>query len=254
MKRCKTVLDDMPRTAMQKEPTTSMPIGGLPKENGMLITRPLKHHPKTASEKSLNAPEEKSQPETIQHNHIIQTKEKAESLCKLLQHKQPEKEYDVYRNARLIYPPRTKGEEEIIEKASQPCGEDLSNTLYMRYLAVHKLIKDEDKDKRDVIRKDFVACMEGFPEYAVTLALVDLVTDSDNIWFPALATLLGLMEKHRVYEPKIMDWESGFLSEGDDKKMWADRDGRDMDAWCDEILAKSKKESQEQRKLRGLKF
>lgn len=127
-----------------------------------------------------------------------------------LKSKQSRKEYDVFRKARLIYTQRTDEEHATIAKASQPCGEDAAFTLFMRYLRVHKQTKDEDQASLKQVRKDFVECMAGFPEYAVTLALIELVTGSENVWFPALATLLELMGKHTVYEPKIMDWEVGF--------------------------------------------
>lgn len=255
MKQFKTASNDMPSTAMHKEPTTGTPIGGLPKENGMLITQPQKHHrPKTASlQKSPTTKLKKNATDaTIQHKKIIQTQEEAESLHRLLKSKQSRKEYDVFRKARLIYTQCTDEEQATIAKASQPCGEDAAFALFMRYLRIHKQTKDEDQASLKQMRKDFVECIAGFPEYAVTLALIELVTGSENVWFPALATLLQLMEKHTVYEPKIMDWERGFSSKEDIEKMWDEREGRDMDAWCANIIAKSKKESQEQRKLRGL--
>lgn len=243
MKRLKTVLSDMPDTAKIQVPTTSMPLGGLKKECGMLTTRPPSHHQKTASVQNSLVEKEKSQGEKIPHNKITQAQESAESLRTFVKSKQPRKEYDVFGKARLVYAPRTAEEDTAIEKASQPCGEDLALTLYVRYLRVHKKTIIIDQDVLDMIRDDFVSCMAGFPEYAVTLALIGLIQESEDIWFPALATLLKAMEKHMVHEPKIRDHERGFRSEEEIAKMLAWGKDVDMGALREKILEECRKKT-----------
>lgn len=251
MESLKAGFKNMQSTVGKQEAITNTPSGGFNKRHGITIIPPKKQLPKTVSVQNSLVEKEKSQGEKIPHNKITQAQESAESLRTFVKSKQPRKEYDVFGKARLVYAPRTAEEDTTIEKASQPCGEDLALTLYVRYLRVHKKTIITDQDVLDMIRDDFVSCMAGFPEYAVTLALIGIIQESEDIWFPALATLLKAMEKHMVYEPKIRDHERGFRSEEEIAKMLAWGKDVDMGVLREKILEECRKKRGEQNNSEG---
>ncbi|WP_460640185.1 hypothetical protein [Larkinella harenae] len=96
----------------------------------------------------------------------------------------------------LSYPDLTDNERTLVANALLPASRQLIITLLAR-LAVHKRM-EQDRGKQEMLFKDYSELLYGFPEYALALAVFDMIENDQSDWFPNLAKLREKIGAHMV--------------------------------------------------------
>jgi len=93
-----------------------------------------------------------------------------------------------------------------IDHAQKPLKREFIIDMLARYVAVHKRMNVEN-DKRQILFADYANILSGLPEYALMLAVVDLLEKDKDVWFPPCAKIKEMAEAYAIEYPKILDGE-----------------------------------------------
>lgn len=205
MKKSETALTTTRNTAIKQVNLTKMRNAGQETESGSLIIKSA--HP------------------IIDHNRgITEAKEQAAYLKSLMRVKKPKKLYKeemrrelndkhdaiYYRSFWYEKPELTEDERYCINQNLRACPKETIVNLITRYLEIHKKHIVSDQDKRTMLYIDMSDMLYGLPEYALTLGIMDIINDKDQVFFPTV----GKIQEHA--EAHLLPWPDNF-EDGEEK-------------------------------------
>lgn len=94
----------------------------------------------------------------------------------------------------------------LIQHAQKPLKREFIIDMLARYVAVHKRM-NVDGDKRQLLFADYANILNGLPEYAIMLAIIDLIEKDTSVWFPPCAKIKELAESYVIVYPEKLEGE-----------------------------------------------
>lgn len=91
-----------------------------------------------------------------------------------------------------------------IEHAQRPLKRDFIVDMLARYVAVHKRM-NVGEDKRPILFADYANILNGLPEYALMLAMIELIEKDKEVWFPPCAKIKEMAEAYVVKYPTELE-------------------------------------------------
>lgn len=102
-------------------------------------------------------------------------------------------------------PEMSEDERFVIEENKKPLPKsDIINHL-SRYLEIHKR-HTVDSAKLPILYMDYADKLFGYPEYAVTLGILDLVNDRKIVFFPNVGEVESAIESHVIQMEEKTEW------------------------------------------------
>lgn len=144
---------------------------------------------------------------------IDQVEVQARSIKSFLLAKKPKKQYEgkfseengrVTRHYHIVLPDVTDDEKELLRESRRACSKEIIINLITRYLSIHKRMMAEGEEKQVILYKDMADILYGLPEYALTLAVTDILKDPKQVFFPVVGQIKDAAEQHIITWPEKM--------------------------------------------------
>lgn len=110
-----------------------------------------------------------------------------------------------YRRLKWEIPPASPQESLIISQSLMPLEKTAIIDRFTRYLEIHKR-HTVDAAKLPLLYADYADSLFGFPEYAVTLGILDILSDRKIVFFPNIGEIRAAIEPHLVEYEEMIEW------------------------------------------------
>ena len=96
-----------------------------------------------------------------------------------------------------------------LDRHTAPCGHSIA-LEHLDWLAAHKRMEN-DLDRMTVLKRDYADFLSRAPEYALALAVVWFIEESDSPWWPVFDDLKDKVEGFMVSAQETYAETNGFI-------------------------------------------